>query len=54
MLQTKNIVSKKYDKLKILGNGELKNKVNLSANFVSKQAKEKIEKAGGTVEIIEG
>ena len=52
MLQTKNIVSKKYDKLKILGNGELKNKVNLSANFVSKQAKEKIEKVGGKLTLI--
>ena len=52
MLQTKNIVSKKYDKLKILGNGELKNKVNLSANFVSKQAKEKIEKVGGKLTLL--
>ena len=52
ILQTKNIISKKYDKLKILGNGELKNKVNLSANFVSKQAKEKIEKVGGKLTLI--
>ena len=52
MLQTKNIISKKYDKLKILGNGELKNKVNLSANFVSKQAKEKIEKIGGKLTLL--
>ena len=52
ILQTKNIISKKYDKLKILGNGELKNKVNLSANFVSKQAKEKIEKVGGKLTLL--
>ena len=46
-LQSKKIISKKYEKLKILGKGEIKTKVNLSANFVSKQAKEKIEKIGG-------
>ena len=46
-LQNKKIISKKYEKLKILGQGEIKNKVNLSVNFISKQAKEKIEKIGG-------
>ena len=51
-LQSKNIISKKYDKLKILGNGELKNKISLSANFVSKQAKEKIEKIGGKLTLL--
>ena len=52
ILQNKKIISKKYEKLKILGNGEIKNKVNLSVNFVSKQAKEKIEKIGGTLTLI--
>ena len=52
ILQSKKIISKKYDKLKILGNGEIKNKVNLSVNFVSKQAKEKIEKIGGKLTLI--
>ena len=52
LLQNKKIVSKKYEKLKILGNGELKNKINLSVNFVSKQAKEKIEKIGGKLTLI--
>ena len=51
-LQNSKIISKKYDKLKILGNGEIKNKVNLSVNFVSKQAKEKIEKIGGKLTLI--
>tara|TARA_B100001057_G_scaffold95853_1_gene92308 strand:+ start:1729 stop:2181 length:453 start_codon:yes stop_codon:yes gene_type:complete len=51
-LQSKKIISKKYEKLKILGNGEIKNKVNLSVNFVSKQAKEKIEKIGGKLTLI--
>ena len=52
ILQNKKIISKKYEKLKILGNGELKNKINLSVNFVSKQAKEKIEKIGGKLTLI--
>ena len=52
MLQSKKIISKKYDKLKILGKGEIKDKVNLSVNFVSKQAKEKIEKIGGKLTLI--
>ena len=51
-LQNKKIISKKYEKLKILGNGEIKNKVNLSVNFTSKQAKEKIEKIGGKLTLI--
>ena len=52
ILQNKKIISKKYQKLKILGTGEIKNKVNLSVNFVSKQAKEKIEKIGGKLTLI--
>lgn len=52
LLQNKKIVSKKYEKLKILGSGEIKNKVNLTANFISKQAKEKIEKIGGKLTLI--
>jgi large subunit ribosomal protein L15 len=51
-LQNKKIISKKYDKLKILGKGEIKNKINLSVNFVSKQAKDKIEKVGGKLTLI--
>ncbi len=50
--QNKKIISKKYEKLKILGTGEIKNKVNLTVNFISKQAKEKIEKAGGKLTLI--
>ena len=51
-LQDNKILSKKYDKLKILGTGEIKNKINLSVNFVSKQAKEKIEKIGGNITVL--
>ena len=52
ILQSKKIISKKYEKLKILGQGEIKNKINLSVNFTSKQAKEKIEKVGGKLTLI--
>ena len=34
--------------VKILGNGDLKSKINITATVFSKSAKEKIEKAGGT------
>ena len=51
-LQEKKIINKKYLKLKILGDGDLKNKIVVTANFASKQAQEKIEKAGGTLNII--
>ena len=52
ILKEKKIISKKFSKLKVLGNGEVKNKISISANFVSKQAKLKIEKAGGSLNIL--
>ena len=51
-LQNSKILNKKYIKLKILGDGDLKNKVNITANYVSKQAQTKIEKVGGTLNIV--
>ncbi len=51
-LKDKKLINKKYLELKILGTGELKNKVEISAHYVSKQAKEKIEKAGGKINIL--
>jgi large subunit ribosomal protein L15 len=51
-LQNKKILHKKYLKLKILGDGDLKNKLNITANYASKQAQTKIEKAGGTLNIL--
>ena len=51
-LQDKKILNKKYIKLKILGDGDLKNKINITANFASKQVKSKIEKVGGTLNIL--
>src|SRR3990172_9765515 len=43
-----------YDLLKVLGNGELKKKLKVSAHRFSKSAIEKIEKAGGEVTVIPG
>ena len=42
----------KTDKVKILGNGEMKNKLNFKVNAVSEKAKAAIEAAGGSVEIL--
>ena len=51
-LKEKRLVNKKYLKLKVLGSGEIKTKIDISAHFASKQAKEKIEKAGGKINIV--
>ena len=48
-LKKANILGKSYKKIKILGTGEIKSKINLTADFVSKSAKVKLEKAGGTI-----
>ena len=38
-------------KLKILGSGEIKSKINIEADHASKSAIEKLEKAGGSVQL---
>lgn len=53
-LAAKNIAKGRYDLLKVLGDGELTKKLNISAHRFSKSAQEKIEKAGGKVTILEG
>ncbi len=52
ILKEKNLINKKFLKLKILGSGEIKKKLEISAHFASKQALSKIEKAGGKISII--
>ena len=52
ILKERKLVNKKFEKLKILGTGELKNAITITAHFASKQALEKIEKAGGKISII--
>ena len=44
-------VIKKTDRVKILGNGEVSAKLNVSTSAISKSAKSKIEAAGGSVNI---
>jgi len=43
------IINKKSQKLKILGTGEIKEKINIEADLISKSAKEKLENIGGSV-----
>ena len=52
MLHEKKLIRKKYLKLKILGTGEIKKNIEISAHFASKQALEKVTKAGGKLTII--
>ena len=52
ILKEKKLVGKKFSKLKILGSGELKKNLEITANFASKQALAKIEKAGGKLSLI--
>ena len=44
-----NLLSKSDTKIKILGNGDLKNKLKLEVDFISKAAKKKVEDVGGSV-----
>ena len=52
LLKQAGIVKKKLSGLKILGNGKLEKKVNVTCNKISESAKAAIEKAGGKVEVI--
>ena len=52
ILKEKNLINKKYLKLKILGSGEIKKNIEISAHFASKQAFSKVEKVGGKISII--
>lgn len=51
-LKKSNLIKNKYRKLKLLGSGEIKEKFDVVVNFISKSAKEKIEKFGGKVTLI--
>ena len=52
LLMGEGIVKKENDGLKILGRGEVTKKLTVKANVFSASAKEKIEAAGGQVEVI--
>ena len=52
ILQKSKQINKKYRKLKLLGSGDVKEKLNIEVNFISNSAKKKIEKPGGKVTLI--
>ena len=51
ILKKEKIFGKAYKKIKILGSGEIKSKINLSIDYISKSAKEKLEKNGSKINI---
>ena len=51
VLKESKVVNKSYLKYKILGNGNLKSKIDILADFSSASAKEKIEKLGGNLKL---
>ena len=50
-LKKNKILKNKINKIKLLGNGEIKDKINLEVDFISKSAKEKIEKNGSSIKL---
>jgi large subunit ribosomal protein L15 len=52
-LHDKGLVKKRFDAIKILGDGELTHKLTVKVHRFSRSAEEKIRAAGGTVEVID-
>ena len=50
-LKKLKLISKNSKKLKILGSGEIKDKINIEADLASKSALEKLEKIGGSIQL---
>ena len=51
LLKKLNLINKNSNKLKILGQGEIKTKINIVADLASKSALQKLEKIGGSIQI---
>ena len=51
LLKKLSLINKNSVKLKILGSGNIKDKINIEADLASKSAIEKLEKAGGSIQI---
>ena len=51
LLKKLNLINKNSIKLKILGSGVIKDKVNIEADLASKSAVEKLEKIGGSIQL---
>jgi large subunit ribosomal protein L15 len=54
VLRKAGVVSSRHTLVKVLGQGELSSAITVHAHKFSKSAKEKIEKAGGKVEVVSG
>ena len=50
-LKKNKILKNKIDKIKLLGKGDIKDKINIEVDFISKSAKEKIEKNGSAIKL---
>ena len=51
LLKKLNLIDKNSIKLKILGSGDIKDKINIEADLASKSAVEKLEKIGGSIQL---
>ena len=51
LLKKLNLINKKSARLKILGSGQIKDKINIEADLASKSAIDKLEKIGGSIQI---
>ena len=51
LLKKLKLINKNSQKLKILGTGNIKEKINIEADLISKSAVEKLEKAGGKIQL---
>ena len=51
LLKKLKLINKNSSRLKILGTGEIKEKINIEANLASKSAIEKLEKIGGSIQL---
>jgi large subunit ribosomal protein L15 len=51
LLKKLKLINKNSQKLKILGTGDVKEKINIAADLISRSAEEKLKKAGGTVQL---
>ena len=51
LLKKLRLINKNSQKLKILGTGEIKDKVNIEADLASKSAIEKLEKISGSIQL---
>ena len=51
LLKKLKLINKNSQKLKILGTGEIKDQINVEADLISKSAIEKLEKAGGKIQL---